>query len=100
MTARASAMILTALGLVMVFSNIRDEIRGKTKISSGGRTSMAFMGREVSKDDPKSNFRGAMAYHWFMAVGFLGAGWFSFSLSRHYDRHDLLSTKFESTGEE
>ncbi|RYD27181.1 MAG: hypothetical protein EOP86_24930 [Verrucomicrobiaceae bacterium] len=56
------------------------------------------MSREVSKDDPKSNFRGAMVYHWFMAVGFLGAGWFSLSLCRHYDRHDLLSPKFDSTG--
>lgn len=92
-------ILLLLSGLWILARNVRDEIRGTTIVSGMGRSSAAAMKREVSKNDPNSNFRGAMAYHWFVGFGLLGGGWFILSLLRHYDRHDLLSTKFDSTGE-
>lgn len=96
---RPLGIFLLICGLLGIVRNIRDEIRGSTTISGMGRSSASAVTREASKDDPKSNFRGAMAYHWIASVGIAGGGWFILSLLRHYDRHDLLSTKFESTGE-
>ena len=99
MSHRVFGLLLLFSSLWILASNVRDEIRGTTTVSGMGRSSAAAMKREVSKSDPNSNFRGAMAYHWFVGFGWLGAGWFILSLLRHYDRHDLLSTKFDSTGE-
>jgi hypothetical protein len=95
MSIRVFGYLILTLGALSILSNITDEIRGTTSVSSMGRG----MSKRVSKDDPNSNFRGAMAYNWFVSVGLLGAGWFTLALLRHYDRHDLLSPKFDSDGD-
>lgn len=96
MSSRTFSLIFLALGGFCLFKTVKAEITGTTSVSSMGRS----LSRTVSKGDVNPDFRSIMAFNWIVSLGLLGAGWFALALDRHYERHDLLSTKFDSTGGE
>ena len=88
---------LIVISLLITISNTHDSIRGETTVYAPTRGTGP---QHASRTDENSNFSGAMAYNWYLAIGFAVVGVFGLLLLRHYDRFDPFSADFPYSDDE